>query len=133
MTGAGLALDAAAIYHGVLDLPREPRAPLMIRAGFVALRRVADFFGIEYDPDPDPGGPISVSRAEFDEVYDHLAERGLPLRERDEAWIAFRGWRVNYDAVLLGLCALTLAPEALWSSDRAGSYRRPRLRNRTRR
>jgi hypothetical protein len=29
---------------------------------------------------------------------------------------------VNYDRVLLALCALTLAPDAMWSSDRAPAF-----------
>ena len=35
-----------------LDIPTSPQAALCIRAGFLALRRIADFFGIAYDPDP---------------------------------------------------------------------------------
>ena len=31
---------------------RSPGAELCIRAGYVALRRIADFFGLRYDPDP---------------------------------------------------------------------------------
>ena len=30
----------------------------------------------------------------------------------------FKGWRVNYDRVLLGLARITSAPYAPWSSDR---------------
>ena len=133
ITGAGLALDSAAIYHGVVDIPRSPRAPMMLRAGFLALRHIAEFFGIDHDPDPAPGDPISVERAEFDEVYDQLVAAGVPLIDREAGWVAFSGWRVNYDSVLLGLCALTVAPTAQWSSDRAGAYRRPRLRKRSER
>jgi hypothetical protein len=39
----------------------------------------------------------------------------------------FAGWRVNYDTVLLALCALTMAPDAPWSSDRAPRFRMPPL------
>jgi hypothetical protein len=42
-------------------------AELCIRAGYIALRRISDFFGIPYDPDPAPTDPISISRQEFDE------------------------------------------------------------------
>jgi hypothetical protein len=38
--------------------------------------------------------------------------------DRDAAWRAFVGWRVNYDSVLVGLSELIMAPEAPWSSDR---------------
>ena len=36
----------------------------------------------------------------------------------EEAWPHFRGWRVNYDQVLIELCDLVVAPPAKWSSDR---------------
>jgi hypothetical protein len=44
---------------------------------------------------------------------------GVPIKaDRDVAWTAFSGWRVNYDTALLALAAITLAPEAPWSGDR---------------
>jgi hypothetical protein len=39
--------------------------------------------------------------------------------DRDAAWAAFAGWRVNYDSVLLALATLVMAPYAPWSSDRS--------------
>ena len=69
---------------------------------------------------PSPTDPISISREEFDTACDELANAGVPLKlDRDQAWRDFAGWRVNYDAVLLALATLTMAPEAPWSSDRA--------------
>jgi hypothetical protein len=120
VTAAGAVLDAAALSISVLDVPRQPEAALCIRAGYVALRRIAAFFNIPHDPSPRPYDAISVAGEEFYDVYERLAREGLPLKpDREEAWIAFAGWRVNYDAVLLGLAALTMAPEAPWSSDRS--------------
>jgi hypothetical protein len=67
-----------------------------------------------------PQDPISISRSEFDAVYDRLAAKGVPLKpDRDQAWLDFAGWRVNYDPVLLALADLTMAPPAPWSSDRS--------------
>ena len=101
-------------------MPRDPQAQLCIRAGFIALRRIADFFNVVYNKDPKPDDPISVSRYEFDAVCDQLAEKGVPLKaDRDQAWRDYAGWRVNYDTVLLALAAITLAPYAPWSSDRS--------------
>ena len=78
-----------------------------MRAGFFALRAVADYFGIPYDPDPHPGDPISISKDEFLEACDQLAAAGIPVRaDRDAAWFDFTGWRVNYDVPLLGLAGL---------------------------
>lgn len=134
ITAAGAVLDAAALSASTLDIGRNPQAELCIRAGFLALRSIADFFRIPYDPDPAPSDPISISRQEFDEVYDRLASQGVPLKpNRDQAWRDFAGWRVNYDAVLLVLAGLTMAPYAPWSTDRVTTFhtalwRRPRSR-----
>jgi hypothetical protein len=120
VTAAGAVLDTAAIRLAVLDMPSTPNAALCIRSGYVALREVAGFFGFDYDEDPPPEAPISVSRAEFDELYDALDARGIPvLADRGRAWRDFSGWRVNYDGVLLGLAALVKAPYAPWISDRS--------------
>ena len=122
LTATGAILDGAALKRSVVDLPGEPQEALCLRAGFVTLRRIADFFEIEYEPDPHfPEHPVSVTRAEFDQACDMLEEQGIPLRsDRDQAWQDFAGWRVNYDQVLLALCRLTMAPSAPWSADRAG-------------
>src|SRR5512139_1698596 len=120
VTAAGAVLDAASLLRSTVDVPRDAQADLCIRAGYLALRRISDFFQIKYNPHPKPGDAISLSRAEFDAAYDELAQNGVPLiAERDQAWRDFAGWRVNYDAVLLSLAALTMAPYAPWSSDRS--------------
>jgi len=119
VTAAGAILDSGSLYASTLDLPRDPQAELCIRAGYLALRRIGEFFGISYAA-PQPGDAISISRGEFDEVYERLREAGVPVRaDREAAWIAFCGWRINYDLALLALAALTMAPYAMWSSDRS--------------
>jgi hypothetical protein len=121
VTAAGAVLDAAVLLDAVIDEPRSTESVMCIRAGYVSLRRIADFFGtIPYNPDPAPDDPISIGRDEFDEVYDEMAESSIPvIPDRDAAWCNFKGWRVNYDRVLVGLARLTSAPYAPWSSDRS--------------
>jgi hypothetical protein len=121
VTAAGAVLDAAAVMLSAIDLPKDPQAMLCIRAGFLSLQHIATFFDLPFPEDPHyPQHPISVTRPEFDEVCKRLAEQGISLvADLDAAWSDFAGWRVNYDQALLGLCALTLAPPAQWSSDRA--------------
>jgi hypothetical protein len=124
ITAAGCVLDTAAIVDSALDRPADGRAAVLLRSGYLCLRRVSDFFQIPYDPAPRPDGPISVSRAEYDAVLADLEAAGIPLvSDRDQAWRDFAGWRVNYDEVLLQLCALVMAPPAQWSSDRMPSRR----------
>ncbi|MBX0330455.1 hypothetical protein K2Z83_22615 [Oscillochloris sp. ZM17-4] len=118
VTAAGVVLDAAALRLSTIDLPFDVYASLCLRAGFVALRSIASYFLLPYDPDPHPDDPISISREEFEQAYAELLAAGLPLKaDRDQAWRDFAGWRVNYDTVLLGLCRLTMAPPSRWASD----------------
>lgn len=124
VTASGAVLDAAALLAAAVEVQRDVQAELCIRAGYLALRAIADFFGIEYEANPQPGDSISISREEFDDALAELAEQGVPLKpDREQAWRDFSGWRVNYDTVLLALANLTMAPYAPWSSDR--SLRRP--------
>jgi hypothetical protein len=124
ITAAGAVLDSAALRSSTVELPRSWRAELCIRAGYLALRRVAGGFNIPYDPDPRPDDPISISRDEYDTVVAQLAEVGVPIKaDRDQAWRDFAGWRVNYDTALITLCNLVMAPYAPWSSDRGPVYR----------
>ena len=77
-------------------------------------------YNIPFNPDPEPAGPIAIQRTEFDEAYDALASAGIAMNEdRDQAWRDFVGWRVNYEAPLLGLAELLRAPYAPWTSDRS--------------
>jgi hypothetical protein len=126
-------LDTAAISTRSSPSPTTPR-DLLIRSGFLCLRRIADYFGIGYDPDPRPDDPISVTRREFNLLCVELEAAGVPLKpDRDQAWQDFAGWRVNYDTVLLALCVLVMAPPAIWSSDRVKDGRmRMKVRRRSR-
>ena len=120
VTAAGAVLDGAALRAAAVDAPADVDAQLVIRAGYLALRRVAAYFGVPFPADPRPTDPITVTRDEFDEALERLAGAGVPLRaDRDRAWQDFAGWRVNYDVVLVRMAALTMAPYAPWSSDRS--------------
>lgn len=120
VTASAAVLDSAALLLSTLDVPREPRAALCIRAGYLALRSIADFFGFAYAPTPEYGAPIQITREEFDLACAQLETQGLTLKpDRDQAYQDFAGWRINYEEVLLAIAAITLAPDAPWSTDRA--------------
>jgi hypothetical protein len=128
ITCAGAVLDTAGLAVSALDLPPSPQATVTVRSGFLALRAIASYFAIPFDPDPAPNDPISVYRGEFELLLDELAAAGLPVKaDRNAAWRDFAGWRVNYDAPLLGLCALVEAPSTPWSADRVERFHRPTL------
>jgi hypothetical protein len=120
VTSAGTVLDAAALTLSTIDRPFDAQAALCIRSGYLALRRIADIFLVEYSEDPQfPEEPISINRSEYDAAYDEMQEAGMPLKsDREQAWLDFAGWRVNYDKPLLALSQVTMAPEAPWTADR---------------
>jgi len=120
VTAAGAVLDAASLTLAAVDNQYSPQAALCIRAGYLAMRNIANFFKFAYPPEPHyPDVPISVSREEFDQALAELEKGGVPLNsDREQAWRDFAGWRVNYDSLLLSLVHLTLAPESPWSGGR---------------
>jgi hypothetical protein len=134
ITAAGSVLDAASFVRAAVDIEPDPHADLMIRAGYLSLRYIAEPYGANIKRDPHyPEDPIHVTREEFDEAFNHLSSIGVPMRpDRNQAWRDFAGWRVNYDEALLMLCDLVMAPEAPWSSDRSAGkwYLTPRFKNR---
>ncbi len=119
VNAAGVVLDAAALFQSVVAQPPTVHPTLVIRAGMLALRRIAEMFKVPFNPDPHfPEDPISVNRSEFDEAYDRLISQGIEVKaDRELAWKNFAGWRVNYDSVLVALSRLTMAPPAPWISD----------------
>ena len=122
ITAAGAVLDGAALAVSIVDIEHEVQADICIRAGYLSLRRICDFFFIPYVADPQPDDPISITRAEWEDAVDEMAEAGVALKaDRDAGWRDFSGWRVNYDTTLLALANITSAPYAPWSSDRSGS------------
>jgi hypothetical protein len=128
ITAAGAVLDAASLRCTVMDLPRDPQAELTIRAGYLALRHIADYFSVPYEPVVSWSDAISITREEFDDACARLRGSGIPLRaDLEKSWRDFVGWRVNYDSVLLELAAITIAPYAPWSSDRGRLRAKPGL------
>ena len=126
ITAGGTVLDAAALMLSTIDVPRDAQAAYCIRAGYLALQNIATFFNLDFNSTPVSGDPISITREEFEEVCDQLTARGVPvLADRDQAWLDFSGWRVNYDTVLLELAMITYAPYAPWTSDRSALVRKP--------
>lgn len=130
ITAAGTVLDAAALSQSCVDV-KYPRgsAAVCIRSGFLALRRLADFFGLAYNTNPEPSDPISIMRSEFDAVWDDMERAGVPLvNDKDQAWLDYSGWRVNYDSLVLDFAEIIMAPYAPWTSDRSSlNHERPRI------
>jgi hypothetical protein len=116
INAAGAVMDAAALVRSSVAIPLDAHADLMIRAGYLALRRITEVFHLPLDPAPSPASPTRINRATFEAALDVLAASGVPVvPDRDAAWREFHGWRVNYDEPLERLERLTLAPPPWWT------------------
>ncbi|MER5635600.1 hypothetical protein ABT095_01430 [Kitasatospora sp. NPDC002227] len=112
-------LDAAAMQLSLCPRSAPPEARLVLRAGFTALRDIARTLRIDFDADPEPDQPIRLTFDEFDAAVALVGASGIK-RERpvDEAWLHFKGWRVNYEALAYELARRTDAVPSLWSGPR---------------
>ena len=112
-------LDAAAMHLALAPSLASSQARLCLRMGFTLLNRIATTLGWEVDLDPDPEGPIELTFAEFERAVAMLMSVGFTTeRSAEEAWIDFRGWRVNYETVAYRLADRLTVPPAPWSGQR---------------
>ncbi|MGH2820647.1 MAG: hypothetical protein ACRDJ5_08340, partial [Actinomycetota bacterium] len=113
-------MDSAALCLAVSPSVAPNQARLCLRMGFVCLRNIADLLGIAYDPDPLPDDPIELTYEEFVGGVRRMEEVAYPMeRTSEEAWVHFRGWRVNYERVAYRLADLVVAPPGPWSGERS--------------
>jgi hypothetical protein len=100
-----------------LSVPAEAR--LLMRMGYLTLRKIAAAARISVNDDPQPSDPILLTREEFDAAVAHVVDAGwVPERDLDEAWKHFHGWRVNYETAAYGLAYHLDVVPALWSGPR---------------
>lgn len=132
ISAARTVLDMAALRIAVVDLPFTVGPQIAIRNGTIAVRILARHFRIDHDPDPAPHDPISVTRAQFDVACAQMAASGVPIvADRDAAWTAFAGWRVNYDSIVEHAAERFVTPPSPWSTIAETSHPvDPRLFNR---
>jgi hypothetical protein len=113
-------LDSAALYLALSPGKAPSQARLCLRMGFLCLRDIADAMGLEYDPDPFPDDPVQLSFEEFKEAVARLEEMDFEMeRSAEEAWVHFRGWRVNYESIVYRLADAVVAPPGPWSGHRS--------------
>ncbi|MEA2453109.1 MAG: hypothetical protein QOG04_1819 [Actinomycetota bacterium] len=112
-------MDSAALYLSLSPTAAPTEARLCLRMGFLCLRDIANFLQIEFDPDPMPEDPISLTFEEFAAGIEGAVKVGFELeRTLEEAWPHFRGWRVNYEAVAYSIANVVSAPPGPWSGPR---------------
>jgi hypothetical protein len=119
LTGLLAVLDAAALYNALCPMTAPSQLRLCIRMGFVSLRTLADALGVPFDPDPRPDGDIELTYDEYLRGVQRLVEIEFPMeRSPEEAWPHFKGWRVNYEEVALGLADRVAATPGPWAGTR---------------
>jgi hypothetical protein len=117
-------LDAAALHLSLCPGSAPPEARMLLRVGFTTIRKLAGQFSLPVPEDPEPDGPLELTRADFDEAVTWLqAADWIIEREPDDAWPHFRGWRVNYEAPAYALALFLDLPPALWSGPRRDARR----------
>ncbi len=112
-------MDAAALVLAVDPAGAPTEARMCVRMGFTCLRDIAQATHIPFDPDPSPDDPLELPESAFDAAFRQLETIGYPVsRPAAEAWLHFRGWRVNYESLAYALAYRLDAPPAPWSGPR---------------
>jgi hypothetical protein len=112
-------LDAAALHLAMCPESVPTEARLLMRMGYLTLRKIAAAVRITVNDDPQPSDPILLTRQEFDAAVAHVVDAGwVPERDLDEAWKHFHGWRVNYETAAYALAYHLDVVPALWSGPR---------------
>jgi hypothetical protein len=127
-------MDSAALWHSLNPEQTPQQARLCLSMGSNCLRSMARALQLPYDLDPLPTTGIRLTRAEFDDGFARLSSVGFPMvRDADETWRHFQGWRVNYEPIVDALTRLVVPPPAPWFLPRPelGDTSWPAVRNRT--
>jgi hypothetical protein len=112
-------LDSAAMQLALNPATTPSEARLCLRMGFTALRRIAASQRWQVDLDPMPDGEIALSFEDFRYAVSVLEQTGWQIeRPVEDAWLHFKGWRVNYEEIAYRLADAVVAPRAPWSGDR---------------
>jgi hypothetical protein len=112
-------LDGAALHLALNPESAPAEARPLMRVGYLAVRRLAGSLGLHVPSDPTPDDPLVLTREDFDDAVEWLREAGWTLeRSAEDAWLHFRGWRVNYEAAVHLIAYRLDLPPALWSGPR---------------
>jgi hypothetical protein len=118
ITAAGAVLDAAALALAGVDTAWGPETAQCLHAGIVSLRHIADFHGIPYQRGT-ADATVAVTQDDVTVAWQQLRAAAVPVvSDLDAAYDRFRTHRVDYEDVLLAICAYIYAPPAPWSSDK---------------
>ena len=112
-------LDAAAMHLALCPVSVPAPARNLMRVGYLAFRQLAATIGATVNDDPSPDDDIELGREDFIAAAERARSAGMEFeREPDQAWVHFKGWRVNYEAAAYALAANLDVVPALWSGSR---------------
>jgi len=115
-------LDAAALHLALCPTSAPAEARPLLRVGYITIRQLAGGLRLDGSDEPQPNDPITLERDDFDRALAHLHAVEWPFeRSADEAWLHFRGGRVNYETAAYAIASYLDLPPAPWS----GPRRRP--------
>ncbi len=141
----GVLLDAAALLLSASDFNTDAHASDEIKGPVLALAygmptvvSIGRSAGLPIGPpvtlmgllarSNDPAPDISIGRDEYVLALDGLRPLlSVPDAEEEQCWRRFAWMRSGYDLAVRGLAGLTLAPAALWTTDRPAAVGRPRI------
>jgi hypothetical protein len=134
LLGLVAVMDSAALYDSVSPSQSPRQARLCLSMGTNCLRSMAGALRISYDADPSPIAGLRLTREEFADGFQRLAEVRFPMeRDLEESWRHFQGWRVNYESIVDTMTRLVMPPPAPWfiARPRLGQAVWPTVANRT--
>lgn len=106
--GLGIVLEVASYILAAVDQPNHHEAQSLYRRAIMLLDAVRGHEHVKLPPPPEI--PTELVERQFREVYDTLADYGLPLRPYAEALAREHALRADYVPVLYGLSQALLAP-----------------------
>ena len=109
----GTILDASTLVITTLDTDRTGEAKIVNRLGRHFVTDFSRYFRLETSDHP------GIDRHEFDAAYERLKAAGLPLRERETAWLEFGKIRSTYANQLNQMAKFWEIPPAQWFGDRS--------------
>jgi hypothetical protein len=109
----GAILDASTIVITTIDVPAKAEAKFVNRLGRHFVNDFGHYFSLPDGPD------VGIERVEFDIAYDRLVAAGIPVVERNKAWLDFIGVRSTYASRLNALAQFWRIPPAQWVGDRS--------------
>jgi hypothetical protein len=112
-------LDAAAMQLALCPVSVPAQARNLMRVGYLAFRQLSATIGHPVSDDPSPDDELELTRDEFITAAERVRAGGMEFeREPQEAWVHFKGWRVNYEEAAYALAAALDVVPALWSGPR---------------